>query len=195
MKTLIHPASFEQEIKKSRFLAHAAPIASEDDARSFLATNSDRTANHNCWAYRIGQIYRFNDDGEPSGTAGKPILQAIDGHDLDGIAVVVTRWFGGVLLGAGGLIRAYGGTAALCLKSAETCEIVPKVTLRVSCPFSDLALIKARLVAISGLSILAEDYGAAGAELSIDLPIAEADRVRDMIVNLTSARAVVSAVD
>src|SRR5690606_38702273 len=111
-------ASFRQEIKKSRFLAQAAPIADEGEAREFLAQHSDPSANHNCWAWRIGQSYRFSDDGEPSGTAGKPILQAIDGQGLDRTVVVVTRWFGGVLLGCGGLIRAYGGTAASCLLEA-----------------------------------------------------------------------------
>src|SRR3546814_1073968 len=91
----------------------------------FVAEHAVAGANHNCWACRIGQTYRFSDDGEPGGTAGKPILQAIDGHDLDGIAVVVTRWFGGILLGSGGLVRAYGGTAALCLQGAAKVRIVP----------------------------------------------------------------------
>jgi len=112
MFTLRAPVSVSQEIKKSKFLGHAAPVASEEEARAFLAGHSDLAANHNCWAWRIGQAYRFSDDGEPKGTAGKPILQAIDGQGLDNVAVVVTRWFGGILLGSGGLMRAYGGTAA-----------------------------------------------------------------------------------
>ena len=113
--TLSGLATSRQEIKKSRFIAAAGPVADEAAAKAFIAAHSDPTANHNCWAWRCGQNYRFNDDGEPSGTAGKPILAALDGQALDGVAVVVTRWFGGVLLGSGGLIRAYGGTAALCL--------------------------------------------------------------------------------
>src|SRR3546814_18000784 len=75
-------------------------------------------ATHNCWAWRIGDDYRSNDDGEPAGTAGRPILAAIDGQGMDRVVVVVTRWFGGIKLGAGGLVRAYGGTAAECLRRA-----------------------------------------------------------------------------
>ncbi|EBW1603715.1 YigZ family protein, partial [Salmonella enterica subsp. enterica serovar Kottbus] len=75
--TLAGTASARQEIKKSRFLAVAGPIASEAEARAFLDTHADASAGHNCWAWRVGAQYRFNDDGEPSGTAGKPILQAI----------------------------------------------------------------------------------------------------------------------
>src|SRR5690606_15854481 len=121
---LVEASSFRQEIKKSRFLALAAPIVDENEARGFLAQHSDPGANHNCWAWRLGQNYRFNDDGEPSGTAGKPILQAIDGQALDNVVVLVIRWFGGVLLGSGGLIRAYGGTAAACLREADKRPLV-----------------------------------------------------------------------
>ncbi len=85
---------------------------------------SNTTATHNCWAYRIGQDYRFNDDGEPGGTAGRPILQAIEGQGVDRVVVVVTRWYGGIKLGAGGLARAYGGTAAECLRLAERTPLV-----------------------------------------------------------------------
>jgi putative IMPACT (imprinted ancient) family translation regulator len=105
MFTLERPTSLEQIVKKSRFLAVAGPIASEQGAKDFIAAHSDPEANHNCWAWRVGQSYRSSDDGEPSGTAGKPILQAIDRLNLDGVAVVVTRWFGGILLGSGGLMR------------------------------------------------------------------------------------------
>lgn len=85
--TLCGPFSFRQEIKKSRFIATAGPVADEAAAKEFIAAHSDRAANHNCWAWRCGPSYRFNDDGEPSGTAGKPILAAIDGQALDGVAV------------------------------------------------------------------------------------------------------------
>ena len=117
----------------------AAPCPTSRQPRTSSPNTPDLTANHNCWAFRIGQTYRFNDDGEPSGTAGKPILQAIDGQSLDHIAVVVTRWFGGTLLGSGGLIRAYGGTAAMCLRAAEKTEVIETVTGSAVCDFSDLA--------------------------------------------------------
>ncbi|HHZ07587.1 MAG TPA: YigZ family protein, partial [Rhizobiales bacterium] len=108
MFQLTRPATFEQAVKKSRFLATAIPVADEDEAKAAIAAHAHADASHNCWAWRIGAAYRFSDDGEPGGTAGKPILAAIDGQSVDRVAVVVTRWFGGVLLGSGGLVRAYG---------------------------------------------------------------------------------------
>ena len=141
--TLFGSFSFRQDIKKSCFVATAAPVADEAAARDFIAAQSDRAANHNCWAWRCGPSYRFNDDGEPSGTAGKPILAAIDGQALDGVAVVVTRWFGGVLLGSGGLIRAYGGTAALCLRRAEKTALIETASAMITCGFGDLARVQA----------------------------------------------------
>lgn len=124
MFTLQRIETHAQDIKKSRFLAVCGPVSSEQAAKDFIAEQSDLTASHNCWAYRIGQTYRFNDDGEPSGTAGKPILQAIDGQSLDHVAAIVIRWFGGTLLGSGGLMRAYGGTAAICLRAAEKVAVI-----------------------------------------------------------------------
>jgi uncharacterized YigZ family protein len=185
----------EQEIKKSRFIAIAGPVADEHAAKAFIAVHSDATANHNCWAWRIGQAYRFTDAGEPSGTAGKPILQAIDGQALDHVAVVVIRWFGGILLGSGGLIRAYGGTAALCLRAAEKVEFVAEVTATLQCGFSDLALVKARLIARPGLRIAGETFGADGAELTLVLPEADAEDVARMVADITSGRSVVRFAD
>ena len=112
--TLAGPCQHLEEIKKSRFLAQAAPVDTPEQALAFVRQVGDPAATHNCWAYRIGQDYRFNDDGEPGGTAGRPILQAIEGQGIDRAVVVVTRWYGGIKLGAGGLVRAYGGTAAEC---------------------------------------------------------------------------------
>jgi putative IMPACT (imprinted ancient) family translation regulator len=109
MFTLGQTTSLEQVIKKSRFIAVVGPLANEQEAKRYIAAHSDPNANHNCWAWRSGQTYRFSDDGEPSGTAGKPILQAIDRLELDHSHVVVTRWFGGVLLGSGGLARPMAG--------------------------------------------------------------------------------------
>ncbi|MBL0372300.1 YigZ family protein [Rhizobium sp. KVB221] len=178
----------DQEIKKSRFRAVAGAISDEESAKAFITAHSDPAANHNCWAWRIGQNYRFNDDGEPSGTAGKPILQAIDGQSLDHAVVVVTRWFGGILLGSGGLMRAYGGTAAACLRAAEKVVYVSETEGRVACGFSDLALVKARLAASPGVRIVGETYLADGAELVVVMPEVEADEIVRRIVDLTSGR-------
>jgi len=190
--TLQAIATFEQDIKKSRFRAVAGPIAGEQAARDFVAAHSDPAANHNCFAWRIGQVYRFSDDGEPSGTGGKPILQAIDGQALDGVAVVVTRWFGGILLGSGGLVRAYGGTAAACLRTMDKIELVVRVEARVTCVFSDLALVKARLAAAPGVRIDNERFIDTGAELAVALPEKSADAIARMLVDITAGRATVA---
>ncbi|RIY01012.1 YigZ family protein [Aureimonas flava] len=184
-----------QEIRRSRFLARAAPIDGEADARRLLAEWSDGQASHNCWAWRVGAVYRFNDDGEPSGTAGKPILQAIDGQELDRVLVVVTRWFGGVLLGAGGLIRAYGGTAAACLRAAEKVPLVDACTLALDCRFADLALVQARLQARAGVTIEDQVFNATGATIRARLPETEADAVAAALIEETGGRLAVSRVD
>ncbi|PSJ60728.1 IMPACT family protein [Pseudaminobacter soli (ex Li et al. 2025)] len=195
MFTLDSIETFEQEIKKSRFLAVAGPIASEAAAKEFFAAHSDPAANHNCWAWRIGQSYRFNDDGEPSGTAGKPILQALDGQSLDNVAVVVTRWFGGILLGSGGLVRAYGGTAAACLRTASKVPIIATIEAHIACGFGDLALVQARLAARPGVQITAETFDADGAELAVTLPEADAQEIVRMVTDITSGRAVIKLPD
>ncbi|MGI6856406.1 IMPACT family protein [Mesorhizobium sp. 1B3] len=189
LSTLTATETARQEIKKSRFVAIAGPVAGEVAAKEFIVGHSDPSANHNCWAWRIGQNYRFSDDGEPSGTAGKPILQAIDGQGLDGVAVVVTRWFGGVLLGSGGLIRAYGGTAALCLRAAEKVPIVDKVEVTVTCPFGDLAIVQARLAALPTVQLLDQSFTATGAELRVAVHKAEMPEVEQLVADITSGRA------
>ena len=133
LSTLVAPCRYREEIKKSRFLAIAGPVASSEQALAFLGDVADPDATHNCWAFRIGQDYRFNDDGEPGGTAGRPILQAIEGQGVDAVMVVVTRWYGGIKPGAGGLVRAYGGTAPECLRRAARVPIAPLARLAPSC--------------------------------------------------------------
>jgi uncharacterized YigZ family protein len=187
--TLLEPSSARQEIKKSRFVAMAAHVADEAAAKAFMAARSDPEANHNCWAWRLGQNYRFNDDGEPSGTAGKPILAAIDGQALDAVAVVVTRWFGGILLGSGGLIRAYGGTAALCLREARKAEIVEMASGTITCSFGDLTRVQARLGALPGVELRDQVFTDTGAVLSFSAPKAEADALIRLVTDLTSGRA------
>ena len=167
-----------EEIRKSRFLAQAAPVTTTTQALDFLRDVSDPAATHNCWAYRIGQDYRFNDDGEPGGTAGRPILQAIDGQQMDRVAVVVTRWYGGIKLGAGGLVRAYGGTAAECLHRAERVPIVATARLQLHCDFTELALLKVRLKELQA-EVEHEAFDTDGVELQLCLPdnqVAEAQR-------------------
>lgn len=124
---------FEDKVKDSRFIATAAPVSDEEAAVSFIAEikKEFHDASHNCSAWRIGNgeklKYKFNDDGEPAGTAGRPIIKALEHRDLSDICLVVTRYFGGTKLGTGGLARAYGQAATELLKK---CEIEKKYVTR-----------------------------------------------------------------
>ena len=129
-KTLLKAASDEVVINKSRFIGHAAPVKTAEEALDFLGRirSQYRDASHNCYAYIIGQnagIMRYSDDGEPGGTAGMPIIEVMKARGVVDCAVVVTRYFGGVLLGAGGLVRAYSHTCALALNAAQVCKMHP----------------------------------------------------------------------
>jgi uncharacterized YigZ family protein len=182
------PARFVQEIRKSKFVANASNVASEAAALEFLALISDQGATHNCWAWRIGQRYRFSDDGEPAGTAGKPILQAIDGQSVDNVIVVVTRWFGGIKLGAGGLMRAYGGCAAECLRQAGKTELIETVRVEFALEFAVLARLRARLREIGGV-LEAEEFRDDGALLRLRLPQAKLPELRNFLGDLSRGRA------
>ena len=186
--TLAGPARFEAEIKKSRFLALAAPVEDAEAAAIFLDQVADHAATHNCWAWRLGQNYRFSDDGEPASTAGKPILAAIDGQGLDGVMVVVTRWFGGIKLGAGGLVRAYGGTAAECLRRAERREIIPQVHGSIQFGFEHLGVVHAVLDQ-HGARKRAEDYASDGVVLELELPQQHLDGMLTTLRDATRGQA------
>ncbi len=187
LPTLAQRCRHQEDIRKSRFLALAAPVDSAEQAMAFLREASDPAATHNCWAYRIGQDYRFNDDGEPGGTAGRPILQAIEGQGMDRVAVLVTRWFGGIKLGAGGLARAYGGTAAECLRRAERVPIVAMARLGLRCDFAALALLKARLKDLQAV-IESEQFDADGVALQLQLPERRVDELTLLVRDLTRGR-------
>ncbi|AGF48265.1 hypothetical protein CONE_0483 [Candidatus Kinetoplastibacterium oncopeltii TCC290E] len=131
MRTINTSYKFINLIKKSRFLVQAVPIDSVSEANNFFCSKHDSIANHNCWAYRVNDLYRYFDDKEPRGTAGRPILQAIDDLKLNMIAVLVTRWFGGIKLGKGGLMRAYRDSVVDCLSNCNFIEI--KDTLLIKC--------------------------------------------------------------
>jgi uncharacterized YigZ family protein len=125
MLTLKGPASYEEVIKKSRFIGHAACVTSQAESLDFYESVMDPQATHNCWAWRINFQVRSSDDGEPSGTAGRPMLNVIERRELENVMVVVTRYFGGIKLGVGGLVRAYSGTTAKCLDRAGIIELFP----------------------------------------------------------------------
>lgn len=187
LHTLPAPCHYSEDIRKSRFLAQASPVDTPQQALAYVQNVSDASATHNCWAYRIGQDYRFNDDGEPGGTAGRPILQAIEGQGMDRVVVVVTRWYGGIKLGAGGLARAYGGTAAQCLRLAERMPIVAMAGLGVHCDFADLALMKARLKEL-GAELALENFEATGVTVHWRLPASRLAEAMARIVDISRGR-------
>jgi len=193
LQTLAGPASHLLEVKHSRFLAQARPVASAEAAMATLPGCSDPAATHNCWAWRIGDAYRSSDDGEPAGTAGRPILAAIDGQGCDRVLVVVTRWFGGIKLGAGGLVRAYGGAAAECLRLAAKSPLVERVAVNVRCDFAAAGALRARLAEYDA-SKRAEHADAEAVELVIDLPAARVEAFTQLVRDLTRGRGRVSAV-
>ena len=185
--TLAAVATSSLEIKHSRFITHAAPVQSPEQALAFIAQGSDGDATHNCWAYRIGGEYRSSDDGEPSGTAGRPILAAIEGQGYDQVVAVVTRWYGGIKLGAGGLVRAYGGAAAECLRVAERRPLVVMGEVRLSCHFDDLGSVHAALHAHAAHK-LAEHFHETGANLHLQLPATQVEALKIQLRDATRNR-------
>ena len=140
-KTIKEDGMVQEEIKKSRFICHVKRVYSEEEARAFIAAikKEHYKATHNCSAFIIGEksdIKRTSDDGEPSGTAGVPMLGVLEKHDLTNLCVVVTRYFGGIKLGAGGLIRAYAGSVALAIKEIGLVEIKEQAGLRLQLSYS-----------------------------------------------------------
>ena len=148
--------------KGSRFICHALPVARRDHAEATITSLSKKyyDATHNCFAYCIGwedYITRFSDDGEPAGTAGKPILNAIRHHDLTNIVVIVTRYFGGTKLGTGGLIRAYGGVASEALSRASIETIYIQDIIKLTCLYHHLKTIMSLFEKYSA-QIIESDY-------------------------------------
>ena len=186
--TLAAPATHVLEVKHSRFLALAAPVADAAAALAWLEHVADRAATHNCWAYRIGQDYRSSDDGEPAGTAGRPILAAIDGQGFDRVIVVVTRWYGGIKLGAGGLVRAYGGAAAECLRTAPRRPLVAMREVTVRCGFEDIGSVHSALAAF-GAEKRDEAFDANGVRLQVVLPATRVDALQAQLRDATRDRA------
>ncbi|MDB6164771.1 MAG: hypothetical protein JWL98_2203 [Xanthomonadaceae bacterium] len=190
--TLAAMATHTMVLRQSRFVASAAHVESIDEALAFIAATSAPDATHNCWAYRIGDQYRSSDDGEPSGTAGRPILAAIDGQGLDAVVAVVARWFGGIKLGAGGLVRAYGGAAAQCLQSAARRPLVILFELHVHARFDDIGAVHAAMQA-HGARVLQEAFDSNGLRMRLAVPqdLVEAftDQLRDATRNRVQALA------
>lgn len=155
----------ETEVKKSRFIARVAPVSSRDEVHRWLeqAHKDHPDARHICWAYQIGRPgsaaeAAMNDDGEPSGTAGKPILNVIQHKDMGDVLVMVIRYFGGIKLGAGGLVRAYAGAAESVLSAVGRVVQKPMTTVRVTLSFADEQPLR-HWCEVHGASVDAVEYG------------------------------------
>lgn len=190
-RTITAPAEAEIEIKKSRFIGYLAPVATEAEAREVIAErrNAHPKARHHCTAFVLdpdSRTQRFSDDGEPAGTAGAPILDVVSGHDLTYVVAVVTRYFGGTLLGAGGLVRAYGQATSAAVDAAR---IVTKHELVPVSANVDYAQANAldRAAGNRGWSTRAQ-YGADVA-LDMMVPIAEVDVALATYADLTAGQA------
>ncbi|MCI4011053.1 YigZ family protein [Brevibacterium sp. ZH18] len=190
-RTIAAPAEAEIEIKKSRFIGYLAPVATEAEAREVIAErrNAHPKARHHCTAFVLdpdSRTQRFSDDGEPAGTAGAPILDVVSGHDLTYVVAVVTRYFGGTLLGAGGLVRAYGQATSAAVDAAR---IVTKHELVPVSANVDYAQANAldRAAGNRGWSTRAQ-YGADVA-LDMMVPVAEVDVALATYADLTAGQA------
>ena len=140
-RTIKEDGQVQEEIKKSRFICHSKRVYSEEEARAFITAikKEHYKATHNCSAFIIGErseIKRTSDDGEPSGTAGAPMLGVLENHNLTNVCVVVTRYFGGIKLGAGGLIRAYAGSVALAVKEIGIVEIKEQAGIQIQMSYA-----------------------------------------------------------
>ncbi|MGF6206284.1 IMPACT family protein [Pseudomonas frederiksbergensis] len=185
--TLSGFCEYREEIRKSRFITLAGPISSPAEAQAFIEQHSDLNATHNCWAWKFGGQYRSNDDGEPGGTAGRPILAAIEAQDCDQVAVLVIRWYGGIQLGTGGLARAYGGGANKCLQGAPKVELISRVPVSCACGFAELALLKLRVAELGGL-VVEEVFTANGVELQLAVGEQQIDLLQMHLADLSRGR-------
>jgi uncharacterized YigZ family protein len=192
MNTLAGPSSIELEIKRSRFIAHTARVDSLAATLAFYESVADPSATHNCWAWRLDHQYRFNDDGEPASTAGKPILAAIEGKGLDHAMVVVTRYFGGIKLGVGGLVRAYSGSAAKCIDQAGIVEIQAKVKCSIEAGFAWTGQVYAALEACDARK-LSEQFWDNGIEIEIEIAMALFEKLKSMLRDSTRGQVTVRA--
>ncbi|ENV32568.1 IMPACT family protein [Acinetobacter gerneri] len=191
--TIAETVTYEEEIKKSRFQAIAAVVDSEQAIKDFLLQYKDITTTHQCWAWKLGNQVRFNDDGEPSGTAGRPILATIEGNELTNVIVLVNRWYGGIKLGTGGLVRAYGGTAGQCLLLAEKIELIEKKEVQFSCQFNEWPIFQYEL---SQQQIeYTEEYTANGVDVVARLQVNQIESLKIKIQDVTRGRQVLNIIE
>ncbi|MBO4853528.1 MAG: YigZ family protein [Oscillospiraceae bacterium] len=173
--------------KRSRFISHVWTVESEEEAQAHIRQMRAKyyDARHNCWCYRIGQnTVRYGDDGEPQGTAGQPMLKVLERENVTNVCCVVTRYFGGILLGAGGLSRAYARGAKDALNAAGVATLRSWAVLRLPCAYSLLEQVKLEIASVSG-TVDEIVYGA-DVTLTVSVPAENADRLRKSLTELSA---------
>ncbi|MCD8022612.1 MAG: YigZ family protein [Lachnospiraceae bacterium] len=191
MKIVYKGGEAEVVEKKSRFIATVLPITNEQEALDFIAAMKKKywDARHNCFAYVVGErqeLQRCSDDGEPQGTAGRPMLEVLLGEDVHNVAVVVTRYFGGVLLGTGGLVRAYSKTVQEGLRNSTIIERQDGFWLEIRTDYSGIGKIQ-YLLGQRGLPILDSEY-TDSVLLCTVVPKEQADGLREALTEATAGK-------
>lgn len=197
-KTIIEPGTGEYVEKKSRFIGYVRHVESEEDAEAFITEIKKKhyDARHNCSAYSVGEesvIQRFSDDGEPSGTAGKPILEVITGNELNNVCIVVTRYFGGTLLGTGGLVRSYTEAAKECIADTEVVTKKCVIPLKLTTNYNDLGKIQ-YILGNEGINIRESNYGE-NVDVIADVFVDDIERIEKKLTEATAARVVLTRGD
>nr|MBQ8253453.1 YigZ family protein [Lachnospiraceae bacterium] len=193
MKIILEQAEGEITEKKSRFIATMCPVDTKEQAEQFIAQCKKKywDARHNCSAYVIGEhneIMHSSDDGEPSGTAGRPMLSVLEGADLHNVAVVVTRYFGGVLLGTGGLVRAYQGAVSAAIANCHIEEQIDLQLLYVTVEYGDVGKIQYFIEQKQEYRLEETEYGVK-VVFRIAVPVEMAEQSRKELIQLTGGKA------
>lgn len=189
--TIKKPAQHTLIIKKSKFLSNVLPVVSQSEAEEYI--NSFRKkywdATHNVYAYSIGlndEIQKFSDDGEPSGTAGKPVLEVIKSREVKNVLIIVTRYFGGILLGAGGLVRAYSESTAIGLKKADVIKKIRCDVYEVKIDYSHFGKLQRE---IEKRGLIVEDIKFGQEVLfNVCVPVKSKVNFKEIFMNTTSGK-------
>ncbi|HEX7022038.1 MAG TPA: YigZ family protein [Trueperaceae bacterium] len=193
--SIAREAEYEAVRKGSRFVAWAVRVGSEEEVTGSLeeARKRHTDASHHCWAYRVGPRVRFSDDGEPGGTAGRPMLEVLLKRELQEVLGVVTRYYGGTKLGAGGLVRAYGGTFSKALDLAGVRMIRPRQGLTIMVAYSDMDAVHRLLDTWPGVNKGEVAFDAGGMQLSVSLLADDMERFEQALADVTRGSASVRA--
>ena len=192
-KTVLEGGTGEITEKKSRFIATVRPVSSEEEALAFLEETRKKywDARHNCYAYSVGmnrEYTRCSDDGEPSGTAGRPMLDVILGEDIYNVAVVVTRYFGGVLLGTGGLVRAYSKAVQEGFRESRIIEKKHGICLTVTTDYTGIGKIQ-YIAGERGIPVLGSEY-TDKVVMKLLIPSEDVDSVQKAVTEGANGRAI-----